>query len=237
MRVLITRPETDAQGTAAVLRAMGHDVLVDPVLDIRFATGAAPDFDRVRCWLATSRNGIRALLHFGADRSIPLLAVGGSTAALAREAGFTTVSDADGDLSDLVRLVRQTVAPDGGVLFHAAGSEIAGDLAADLGKLGYSVRRQVLYGAVAAMELKPETLAALDGGELDAVLFYSPRSAACFADLVAASGRLDECREIAACCISQRAAEALRNVEFRRVLAAPRPKQPDLLDLLQQCVS
>lgn len=237
MRVLLTRPEVDARATASVLRDLGHEVIVDPVLDIRFADTLRPEFDGVSHWLATSRNGVRALVHFEADRSVPLLAVGSSTAALARQAGFTTVHDADGDVTDLVQLVRDRVLVDGGTLFHAAGSEISGDLAAALSGLGYRVRRQVLYAAVSARELRPETLAALDGHAIDAALFYSPRSAAGFAALVAASGRLDECRSITACCISQRAAEALQNVSFRRVLAAPRPRQSDLLDLLQQCVS
>lgn len=237
MRVLLTRPEVDARATASVLRDLGHDVMVDPVLDIRFTDALRPDLDGVSHWLATSRNGVRALVHFDADRSVPLLAVGSSTAALAREEGFSTVHDANGDVSDLIRLVRQQVPADGGILFHAAGSEVSGDLAAALAGVGYRVRRQVLYAAVPAGALRPETLAALDNHAVDAVLFYSPRSAACFAALVAASGRLDECRSVAACCISQRAAVALQNISFRRVLAAPRPRQSDLLDLLQQCVS
>lgn len=237
MRVLLTRPEVDARATASVLRDLGHDVIVDPVLDIRFAEAVRPDLDGVSHWLATSRNGVRALVHFDADRSVPLLAVGSSTAALAREEGFSTVHDANGDVSDLIRLVRQQVPAEGGILFHAAGSEVSGDLAAALAGVGYRVRRQVLYAAVPANALRPETLAALDNHAVDAVLFYSPRSAASFAALVAASGRLDECRSVAACCISQRAAVALQNISFRRVLAAPRPRQSDLLDLLQQCVS
>lgn len=237
MRVLLTRPEVDARATASVLRDLGHDVMVDPVLDIRFTDALRPDLDGVSHWLATSRNGVRALVHFDADRSVPLLAVGSSTAALAREEGFSTVHDANGDVSDLIRLVRQQVPADGGILFHAAGSEVSGDLAAALAGVGYRVRRQVLYAAVPAGALRPETLTALDNHAVDAVLFYSPRSAACFAALVAASGRLDECRSVAACCISQRAAVALQNISFRRVLAAPRPRQSDLLDLLQQCVS
>lgn len=237
MRILLTRPEADAVATADLLHAMGHQVIVDPVLDIRVSGDMQPDFAGVACWLATSRNGVRALVHFGADRSLPLFAVGSSTAALARQAGFATVHDADGDVSDLVRLVRQSRAPEDGLLYHAAGSEVAGNLAGELSGAGYQVRRQVLYAAVPARALRAETLAALDGGGIDAILFYSPRSAACFAELVAASGRLDECRSIAACCISQRTVEALRNVNFRRVLAAPRPAQSDLLDLLQECVS
>lgn len=237
MRILLTRPEADALATADLLRAMGHQVIVDPVLDIRVAEDVEPDFNDVTCWLATSRNGVRALVHFDADRSLPLFAVGSSTAELAQQAGFASVHDADGDVNDLVGLVRHVRAPDQGLLFHAAGSDVAGNLAGELSDAGYRVRRQVLYAAVAARTLRAGTLAALDEGSVDAVLFYSPRSAACFAELVAASGRLDECRSVAACCISQRTAEALRNVTFRRVLAAPRPAQSDLLDLLHQCVS
>ena len=35
MLVLVTRPRDQAAGTADLLRAAGHEVLVDPVLEIR----------------------------------------------------------------------------------------------------------------------------------------------------------------------------------------------------------
>ncbi|MDF1722370.1 MAG: uroporphyrinogen-III synthase [Minwuia sp.] len=236
MRVLVTRPEADAAETETLLRAMGHEVLIDPVLDIRFHDGFQLDATDVQAWLATSRNGVRALARCGADRRLPLLAVGGSTAELARQAGFGDVRDADGDVDDLARLANATLDPADGALFHAAGSEVAGDLAGRLRASGYTVQRQVLYEAVMARQLRPSTLGALHAGAVDAALFYSPRSAAGFADLIAASGTLDECRAIAACCMSERAAAALKGVPFRLVLPAPRPKQSALLALLEQCV-
>lgn len=236
MQVLLTRPEADAADTAAILRTMGHDVLIDPVLDIRFRDAGHLNIAGVQAWLATSRNGVRALAQSMPDRSLPLLAVGGSTAELARQCGFQDVRDADGDVSDLARLATDTLDPDAGDLFHAAGSDVAGDLAGQLRECGYVVRREVLYTAVAARNLRPATQQAMRRGTVDVVLFYSPRSAAVFADLVAASGTLDECRTIAACCISERAAAALADVPFRLVLPAQRPKQSALLDLLQQCV-
>ncbi len=236
MRILLTRPEADAADTALVLRDMGHEVLVDPVLDIRFRDDVELDTTGVQAWLATSRNGVRALAHAGADRGLPLLAVGGSTAELARQGGFRDVRDADGDVTDLVRLATETLDPDAGSLFHAAGSDVAGDLAGQLRESGHAVIRKALYDAVASRQLRPATRQALHRREIDVVLFYSPRSAACFADLVAASGTLDECRTIAACCISERAAAALKDVPFRLVLPARRPRQSALLDLLKQCV-
>ena len=40
MRLLLTRPELDAQRTATVLRAQGHDVIIAPLLRIEPVTDA-----------------------------------------------------------------------------------------------------------------------------------------------------------------------------------------------------
>lgn len=232
MRVLLTRPRDDSAATAAVLAAMEHDCLIDPVLDIVFRTGVALDLDGVQALVATSRNGVRALAQATARRDLPLCAVGRSTAALARAAGFVNVVDADGDVAALVALVAGRFRPDGGRVFHAAGSDVAGDLAGSLRAAGFTVSREVLYRAAPSAALLPGTGRALRDGAIDAVLFFSPRSAQAFVSLVGDAGLADSCRNVLACCISERAAMAARALPFRTVRAAVAPNQDALLALL-----
>src|SRR5437764_9428286 len=104
MRLLVTRPEPDATRSAQALRALGHEVLVAPLLwtqtiDADFAGpyGAV---------LMTSTNAARAITPHPRSaelRGLPVYTVGSHTAHATREAGFTNVESAAGALADLVR--------------------------------------------------------------------------------------------------------------------------------------
>lgn len=229
MRLLVTRPHLDAAETVKALEARGHEVLAEPVLDIVLDLPARLDLDGVQALLATSRNGVRALVASTARRDLPLLAVGRSTAALAREAGFADVRDADGDVGDLCRLTVDSFEPAAGDLLHAAGSETAGDLKGELERSGFAVRREVLYRAVRNERISDETAAALRDRRIDAVLFFSPRSAEAFAIVLRNMELTSAASHLVAFCISQRTAEAARILPFHKVVSADRPNQDALL--------
>jgi uroporphyrinogen-III synthase len=104
MRVLVTRPLPDGDRTAAALRALEHDVLLSPLMQVRPvpAVVAGP-------WSAviiTSANALRILssaqlkplLH------LPLFAIGARSAEAARTTGFSEIRASQGAADDLVRL-------------------------------------------------------------------------------------------------------------------------------------
>ncbi|EGX99558.1 uroporphyrinogen-III synthase [Nitrospirillum viridazoti Y2] len=62
--VLITRPQPEADRTAAAVAALGHDVLIDPLLTVEDMDVALPP--HVQAVLITSVNGVRALARQGA---------------------------------------------------------------------------------------------------------------------------------------------------------------------------
>lgn len=235
MRVVVTRPVEDAERIAAPLRDRGIDVMVEPLLAIVPRAGAEVDTSGIQATLLTSANGVRALARaLGGDPGplrIPALAVGDQTAAVARELGFTDVRAADGDVTSLAALVRATLKPDDGVLLHAAGSHVAGDLAGDLAGDGYVLRRVHLYESRTASAFSGDLRAALTAGTVDAVLLYSPRTAKTFATLAEQGDLRDACSSVTAYCLSPNVAEALGDLPFAAVRVAPRPEQDALLAL------
>jgi uroporphyrinogen-III synthase len=233
MRILVTRPEGDAEETAARLRALGHDPLVASLLDIRLREGPDLPLDDVQAVLATSANGVRALAKRTKRRDIPLFTVGAQSASAARLAGFEHIQHADGDAAALAALAAARLAPSRGALLHAAGIETRGGLAEKLAGSGFAVRSEILYDAVACKALPGPARDALDGGTIDAALFFSPRSARIFVELVEAAGLSERCGRLAAICISRAAAEALAPLRFDRVGIAARPNQEALLALLE----
>ena len=60
MRLLLTRPEPDAQRTAAALRAQGHDVIIAPLLRIEPAPDAEIGTGPWAAILITSANAAPA---------------------------------------------------------------------------------------------------------------------------------------------------------------------------------
>jgi len=227
MRVLVTRPREDGEETAALLRARGHDALLAPLLKTRLFDGPPLDLSGVAAILGTSANGVRALIRRTGRRDLPLFAVGPRTAQEARAAGFARVENADGDAAALAAAVPGWIAPEAGALLHACGEETEGTLAGRLEAKGYTVRRAVLY-VVEPRPLPPDAAEALRAGDVDAALFFSPRSARSFAEQT--QGLV--LPKLLALCISPATAAALPGDGFGEVRVAAKPNQDALLALL-----
>jgi uroporphyrinogen-III synthase len=234
MRLLLTRPEPDNARTAAALRALGHEVLLSPLLRIEAVAGAdlgAPPWSAI---LLTSANGARAIATHPRHAELlmlPVLTVGRSSADAARAAGFANVVSADGDARDLARLAAARFSGSRRPLLYLAGEQRTRDLAGELSAQGLSVRTTVIYRAAKAPALPPETRAALEQGTIDGVLHFSLRSVESYLDC-----SRDFLRQALApvhYCLSARIAEALRRAGATHIEVAPRPDETGLLALVR----
>ena len=231
MRILITRPIEDARPLADALEERGIEVLIEPLLEIRHLEDAEIDLDGVQALLFTSANGVRAFAALSPRRDLKVLTVGDGSADAARQAGFPNVESAKGDVEALAALVVDRLKAEDGILFHAAGTVTAGDLKTRLESLGYPVRRAQLYEAKIATALSTETRANLTLGGIDAVLLFSPRTAATFAELWQAAGSPSLGR-IHALCLSAAVAREIGNLGWAGVEIADRPDLPSMLALV-----
>ncbi|PCJ68713.1 MAG: uroporphyrinogen-III synthase [Rhodobiaceae bacterium] len=236
MHVLVTRPLQDAEVLADVLRAAGHTIVIDPLLSISFKPEVPLSPVGVQALAVTSANGLRALgrrSDFADWKSVPLFAVGPTTAALGRAAGFGQVYEAAGDVVSLSALLSDQATPDAGPILHIAGTVTAGDLKGSLEAAGFQVDRVVLYEAKAADSLADETIRGLRDGAIDAVLLYSRRSADTFADLCEAADLQMALGGLSAYCLSVNAAKPLQSLGLRAIHVAPRPNETELLALIR----
>jgi len=230
-RVLITRPLEDAEPLAARLRALGHAVLIEPLLEIVPLEHPLPDLKQFQALLFTSANGVRAFVRSSESRALPVFAVGRATADTAIRSGFSIVSSADGDVEALAGLVIARCRPAAGALLQIAATERAGDLAGRLAAAGFVVRRDVRYEARPATALSPATVAALAAGEVGAVLLFSPRTARALTRLLAAAGLVAAARGVTAVCLSD-AVAAAADCPWRALEVAARPDLEALLERL-----
>lgn len=218
MRVLVTRPEPAAHATAAALAALGHDIILVPLLATvsrRWHPPATPP----QALLITSANviahGGTALAQY---HPLPTFAVGAATAAALHAAGFTDVRTSG---PDVVATLAAAHAQGITALLHLAGA----NRTAATPPAGLSVAVCTVYQARPALQLPETAVTAFAAGQIDVVLLYSARTAQTFATLTDRAGVPRATLHIAA--LSPKAA-ASAGTGWARVAIAATPTQAGL---------
>jgi len=232
MRLALTRPHDDSERTAAALRVRGHDVLVAPLMQVEPVAAA------IRAsWAAvivTSANAPGAIAKHPARAALiklPVFAVGRRSAEACRQAGFTDVIVAGGDLRDLVRLIVEQRADATGPLLYLAGEDRAADLIGELAVHGIAAEMAVVYRAATA-PYPPELVASFKAGEIDAVLHFSKRSAENYLAGAIQAGIAKQALAVRHLCLSAQIAEPLKAAGAARVAVAAHPDEASLIALV-----
>jgi uroporphyrinogen-III synthase len=205
VRFIVTRPEEEARAVATRLEAVGHEVVLAPLLAIAGRSAAIPQHD-YRAVLVTSANGARALARHpdgGRLKGVAVHAVGPASAAAMRREGFGSVRQAGGDVKALIEQVGRDLDPASGPLLYVSGETVSGDLEGALRAAGFAVDRAVLYAAEPAQVLPEAAFTALVEQRADGVLLYSPRTAAIWVRLVMAAGLGAAAARLRHLCLSQ----------------------------------
>jgi uroporphyrinogen-III synthase len=218
-KVLILRPQPGARETAARAAALGLEPVVAPLFTVGACAWRAPeeaDFDAV---MLTSANAARfAGAGLAPFLRLPCYAVGESTAAAARAAGFTEVHVGSTDGRALVELA---VAGGTRRILHLCGRDHR-----PLDDPRLTATRRLVYAAHGCDTLPGNAVDAIADGAL--VLLHSPRAAALFAHLADAAA-LDR-KTVSIAAISQAAATAAGR-GWRRTTVAGWPRDEALLEL------
>jgi uroporphyrinogen-III synthase len=224
-RVWITRAQPGADATAARVRDLGLQPLVEPLVEVRPLAPGPLDFDGVGALAFTSANAVRAFAPRSPRRDLPVFVVGAATAAAARAAGFEDVRSADGDVRVLGELVASRWSASDGAVLHPSAAEPAGDLVGALMAAGLKARRLAMYETVARSP-QPTLFEALPG--IRFVLAHSPRGARALADV------LERCSapHLRVLCLSAAVAAPLAVAGLALVESAPAPREEALMELL-----
>lgn len=119
-RILVLRERGEAERTAALLAARGHEPLLLPLHEIRPLGPEVPD----GAWggvLITSGYAVDWLARLFDLRNVPVLAVGEATAARLRKAGFGDVRVGSGEADGLLEPAGRIFAETGLPLLYIAG--------------------------------------------------------------------------------------------------------------------
>jgi uroporphyrinogen-III synthase len=232
MRVLVFRPQPDAERSAEALRGRGQRPVVAPLFTVVPSAQPMPagPFDAL---VLTSANAVPALAEAPpAWRSLPAFCVGSRTASAAREAGFTAHS-AKGNRADLLALIREALPPARKLLL-VAGHDRHEDLPERLRAAGHEVAIWTAYEAKAVEALPEPAAEALRSGQVDAALHYSPRSAQVFLGLADQAGLAEQARALPQLALSAEIAAPLIAAGADTVLVAEHPEEAALFAALAQ---
>jgi uroporphyrinogen-III synthase len=220
MRIALTRPGEDAGPLKAKLEAMGHEVVMAPLMTIRTRSDVEIPARPWQAIAVTSANGIRALPETERLNTIRTLTVGPQSLKAALARGLPAESHG-GDVNGLAAFIRAELDPKAGPVLYLSGAETAGDLEGQLAAAGFDCHRAVLYDAVPSDTLGAAE-DALRQGSIDAVLLYSPRTAKLWLQRVAEAGLLHNAAHIRNFCLSRNVASVLPEDWAKEV-----PQTPD----------
>jgi uroporphyrinogen-III synthase len=238
VRLLVTRPQPDAERTAAALGRLGHQVervallRIEPIPDADFGSGP---WSAVVVTSANALNAVESHPRRAELLRLRLFAVGRRTAAAARAAGFLDVIAAGGDVQELAQQIRgsaQGRSEDRDPLLYLAGQDRGGDLAGELAADGRKVRTTVVYRAVKMDRFPPAVAAALAAGQIDGVLHFSRRSAEAYIDCARVAALLDRALSLSHYCLSHQIAKPLMAAGAKIIHVATRPDETALIELI-----
>jgi len=216
--ILVVRAEPGASATVERARMLGLDPLAAPIFEVEAVDWTPPDLAGFDAIMLTSGHAARLA---GEGRrpflGLPCFAIGESTAAGAREAGFANVMTGDGGAVALAALMaKEGVAR----ALHLCGREHQ-PLDAP-----FDIVRRIVYAVDEIAPLPNAAKKALNDGAI--ALLHSPRSARHFGALVDDAGLPRAGIRVAA--ISDAALRAAGE-GWRDEVAAAKPRDEALLEL------
>lgn len=234
--LLLTRPQRASEKLATQLAALGYQSQIAPVLDIQPLDTPFPNTTPVDAVMLTSSH---ALLTLG-DRveeieqlkTLPCYCVGATTAETARAAGFRNVRASDSDGTALAKIVGNEIANNARIL-HVTARDVSSAALEQLNAQGVHVIEWPVYQANAIVDLAPATIAALQNGQISAVLVFSTRSASALVKLMARYGLSPCCQRLGAIGISEAVLSPLRSLPWQCIVAATTPNEKAVIARVQ----
>jgi uroporphyrinogen-III synthase len=233
-RVLDTRPEPGASETAGRLKALGFLPLKLPLHEIKRLPANADAIPvGVAAVAVTSANAVRHAPGTLPERlsNLPCFAVGETTAAIARSAGFSNVIEGGGDAQALAETIiaRRPAGP----VIYLCGRVRRPLFEQRLTGAGVTVISVETYDTSAIVYTAEELSDAVGTEPVDYALLYSVNAAEALVVAMEQAELRDLFKNTIFACISTRIAGVLAGKTAGKILVAREPSETSLLSLLQ----
>jgi uroporphyrinogen-III synthase len=236
VKVLVLRAEPSGSRTRHALELLGHEAVAAPLFQIVAVAGKKlppPQLHRTyEIVIAASANAFamlapesRAALH-----GLPAMVVGTRSAEMAEGLGLRLACPPYRTAQALAAALDENTPP--GPILYLAGQDRGPEIEAVLRRTGCDFNVAEVYAAKAVRALPESATAALQSGEIGAVLHYSTRSAKVYIELAKSAGLLIEALAPEQLCLSAGVARPLEEAGAKCLRIARLPDECELLSLL-----
>ena len=229
-KILITRPQADAEILVEELKVLGFESLIEPMLSIEAINVNLPDLSPFDGFVFTSANGVRSFADLSDVRDKLVFTVGEKTAYEAMQVGFTNVQSSGHDVAALAAFLKTQK----GLYAHFRGQNVTCSLVDLLeGVETIDIKEFIVYRAVKSVQISTNTLRNLANNKISAVLFYSKRTAKTFVELLQRHECTSLVEGIKALCLADSMIECLSVLPWQEIEVAAHPDQQSMLELLK----
>ena len=193
--IITIRPEPDASRDVDWLERYQVPAMAVPVMQAEQQSFSLPEAVFFQAIIFTSRHAVVALANLSIDESLltlPVYAVGRSTALAARQAGFARVISGPGDGKGLLPILTADLRQDAGEIFWPRATSISFDIASRLAEVGFSVQQIPVYAMTPTANYAADLLARLAACSSAAVVAMSARSMTLFSQMLDSQECVDQ---------------------------------------------
>ena len=215
--VLVTRPKEQATDLIQSIYDLGCTPLLQPLLSIVKQNPSFNGLDRPEAIIITSPQAVVMVPYEFAD-SIPVYCVGRKTAELAKQAGYLHVQSTEGNVQDLIKLVRHRV-KQGDRILYLRGEFITHNLVQDL--RDYFCQEIIMYQALAIDYFSQDILDKFS--EIAVITLFSSRSGQILKANIGRHSLETSLSHIKLLCLSEAVLESVQDLPWASCHVSPQP--------------
>jgi uroporphyrinogen-III synthase len=229
---LLTRPKEESQEMALILKSMGLESLINPLLEIKELEGPN-NLHLYQSFIITSSKAIQYLPN---NSNTTLWCVGENTAKKCQEKNFKQVIHRK-NIEELIEVILEQSPQDIGKILYLRGKTITVDLKGLLTTLGYSTEQHVCYEAAPIDEFFPATKKAFLKKQIKYTALFSVQSTINFIDSIRKFDLCSTLSTVLCFAYSPQIAEHLNELPFQKLIICPSPTMDSFWNEVKNCVS
>lgn len=239
-KIVITRPEKSANDFIDFMCADGmfksSDFLISSVLDIRQCPVELSQYDFCDSVIITSAHAVRVLEDCDSVwHEKDYYVVGSSVEKKLREIGCDNIMCVSPCVSGLMNVIKQVCISAEQLNFcYLRGVHISVDIVPTIEKMEHNVVETIVYDACAIENISQDVIDAFGNNKVDAVAFFSKRSAEVFLKSAHNAELFNTLHTIKALCISDDVLKCLHTVFSVESAVAPYPNRNGMHALIKE---
>lgn len=230
MIFLLTRPLKQSLNTQKYIQEIGHQSIIDPLLEVEFISQNLPsNFDSWDYLVLTSPQPLEIL---SADITLPIWCIGKTTGTLVKKSGLNLQHAIDGDVTELIKFILENALP-GKRFLCLSALEPTTDLSKIFKDAPFKIDQIPIYHTRQSQSFSSSTIKHFSQKKIDYVLLSSTKSAFTFLDHIKKLSFNIDFTTISMGCLSEKIKNVVECHNWKRVIVS---NELSYTTLINQCI-